>query len=81
VRVATRRGRHNTTRGPLNGARTTVRRWRTGGGALTPSGYGAGADEEGRRRGGGVRCSIGVWVLFYRVGKEAGAAGNGGRRR
>jgi hypothetical protein len=60
--------------GPLTEARTTVRRWHIGGGASTPSGHGAGTIEEGRRRGEGVRCSTGVWVPFYRVRWEAGAA-------
>jgi hypothetical protein len=44
-----RRGRHDATEGPLNGARTTARRWRTSGGASAPSGYSAGSNEEGRR--------------------------------
>jgi hypothetical protein len=78
VRVATGRAQHGTTGGPLTGARTMVSRWRTGGGASAPSGYGASANEGGRR-GEGVRCSTGVWVPFYRVGREARAAGNDGR--
>jgi hypothetical protein len=57
-----------------------ARRWRTDGGASVPSGHGAGAIEEGRRRGEGVRCSTRVWGSFYRVRREAGAAGNRGRR-
>jgi hypothetical protein len=52
-----------------------ARRWRTGGGALAPRGYDVGANDEGRRRDEGVRCSTGVWVPFYRVGREAGRPG------
>jgi hypothetical protein len=40
--------------GPLTGARTAARRWRTGGGASAPSGYDMCSNEEGRRRGGEV---------------------------
>jgi hypothetical protein len=76
-----RRARRGVTGGPLTGAQTTARRWRTGDGALAPSGRGTGTIEEGRRRGEWVTCSTGVWVPFYRVGREAGAAGNSGRRR
>jgi hypothetical protein len=72
--------RRGVTGGPLIGARTAVRWWHIGGGALTPSGYGAGANEEGKRQGEGMRCSTGVCVPFYSVRREAGAAGNGGRR-
>jgi hypothetical protein len=58
----------------------TARRQRTDGGASVPSGHDVGAIEV-RRRGEGVRCSTGVWGSYYRVGREAGAAGNRGRRR
>jgi hypothetical protein len=34
---------------PLTRAWMAVRRWRTSGGTSAPSGYGAGANEEGRR--------------------------------
>jgi hypothetical protein len=71
----------STTGGPLTGARTMARRWHTGDGALTLSGYGAGVIEDERRRGEGVRCSTRVSVPFYRLGREAGAVGNGGRWR
>jgi hypothetical protein len=79
ARVATGRARCGMTRGPLTRARTMVRRWRTGSGASATSGHGVSMIEEGRRRGEGVRCSTGVWVPFYRVGREAGAAENSGR--
>jgi hypothetical protein len=59
----------------------TARRRRTGDEASAPSGHGTGTVEEGRKRGEGVRGSTGVRVPFYRVGREAGAAGNGGRWR
>jgi hypothetical protein len=52
---------------------------RTGDEALATSSHGAGTIEEGRRGGEGVTCSIRVRVPFYRVGREAGAARNGGR--
>jgi hypothetical protein len=81
ARVATRRGLCDVIRGLLIGAQTTVRRWRSGGGASAPSGYGACMNEEGRRRGEGVRCSTGVWVPFYWVGTKQGwpgMAGGGG---
>jgi hypothetical protein len=81
ARVPMGRVRHGVTGGPLTGARTTVSKWRTGGGASAPSGHGAGTIEEGRRQGEGVRCSTGVWEPFYRVGSQAGAGGSSGRRR
>jgi hypothetical protein len=81
VRVAMGRARRCATGGPLTEARTTARRWCTGGGASAPNGHGAVTIEEGRRRGEGVSCSTGVWVPFYRVGREAGAVGNSRRQR
>jgi hypothetical protein len=81
VRVEMGRARHGATGELLTGARMMARRRRTDGGALVPSGHGAGAIEEGRRRGEGVRCPTGVWGSFYRVRREAGVAGNCGRRR
>jgi hypothetical protein len=80
ARVATGRARRSATGGPLTGARATTRRRRTSDDASAPSGHGAGMIEEGWRRGEGVRCSTGVRVPFYRVGRGAGAAGNGERR-
>jgi hypothetical protein len=74
------RARRGVTGGSLTEARMMVRRWCTGDGASAPSDHGAGTIEEGRSRGEGVRCSTGVWVPFYRVGREAGAAGNSGWR-
>jgi hypothetical protein len=68
------------TRGPLTRARAMARRRHTGDEASAPSSHGAGTIEEGRRRGEGVRCSTGVRVPFYRVGREAGVARNGGQR-
>jgi hypothetical protein len=54
-------------------------RWRrTGDEASAPSGHGAGTIEEGRRRGEGMRCSTGVRVPFYRVGRGAGRPGMAG---
>jgi hypothetical protein len=56
-----RRGRHSATGGPLTGARTAVRRRRTGSGASARNGDGAGAVEGWRRRvGGGVLHRVGV---------------------
>jgi hypothetical protein len=81
VRVETGRARRGATGGPLTRAWMTVRRRRTDGGASVPNGYDAGVIEEGRRKGEGVRCSTEVWGSFYRPGREAGAAGNRGRRR
>jgi hypothetical protein len=60
TRVTTGRVRRGTIGGPLTGAQMISWRWRTGGGASAPSGYSAGAIEEGRRRGEGVRCSTRV---------------------
>jgi hypothetical protein len=84
ARVATGRARRGVTGGPLNGARASATRRRTGDEALAPSDHGAGTIEEGRRRGEVVRCSTGVRVPFYRVGKGAGRpgmAGGGGNWR
>jgi hypothetical protein len=81
ARVATGMARRGATRGPLTGAWATARRRRTGDEVLAPGDHGAGTIEEGRRRGEGVRCSTGVRVPFYRVRREAGVAGNGGRQR
>jgi hypothetical protein len=81
ARVEIGRARRGAIGGLLTGARMTARRRHTDGGALVSTGQGAGAIEEGRRRGEGVRCSTGVWGSFYRVGREAGAAGNRERRR
>jgi hypothetical protein len=81
VRVETVQARRGATGGPLTRARMTVRRRRTDGGASVPNGYGAGAIEEGRRKGEGVRCSTEVWGYFYRAGREVGAARNRGRQR
>jgi hypothetical protein len=78
--METGRARRSATGGPLTRARMTVRRRHTDGGDSVPNGYGAGAIEEGRRKGEGVRCSTEVWGSFYRAGREAGAAGNRGRR-
>jgi hypothetical protein len=80
TRVVTGRVRRGASGGPLTEARATARRRRTGDEALAPSGHGAGTIEEGRRQGEGVRCSTGVRVPFYGVGREVGAARNGGRR-
>jgi hypothetical protein len=79
ARVPTGRARRGVTGGPLTESRVMARRRRTGDEALAPSGHDAGTIEEGRRRGEGVRCSTEVRVPFYRVGREAGAVGNGGR--
>jgi hypothetical protein len=81
ARVETGRARRGATGGLLTGARMMARRRRTDGGTLVPSGQDVGAIEESRRRGEGLRCSTGVWGSFYRVGREAGAAGNRGWRR
>jgi hypothetical protein len=81
TRVETGRARRGATGGLLIGARLTARRRRTDSGASVPSGHGAGAIEEGRRRGEGVRCFTGVWGSFYRVMAEVGAAGNRGQRQ
>jgi hypothetical protein len=81
ARVETGQARHGATEGPLTRARMTVKRRRTDGGASVPNGYSASAIEEGRRKCEGVRCSTEVWGSFYRAGREAGAAGNRGRRR
>jgi hypothetical protein len=79
--VETGRARRDGTGGPLTRAQMTVRRRRTDGGASVLNGYGAGAIEEGRRKGEGVRCSTEVWGSFYRAMREAGAAENHRRRR
>jgi hypothetical protein len=81
TRVETGQARCGATEGLLTGAQLTARRRRTNSGASVPSGHGAGAIEEGRRRGEGVRCFTGVWGSFYRVRTEAGAAGNRGQRQ
>jgi hypothetical protein len=80
TRVVMGGARRGVTGGPLTGARATARRQHTGDEASAPSGHGAGTIEEGRRQGEVVRCSTGVRVPFYRVGRGGGAAGNGGRR-
>jgi hypothetical protein len=56
----------------------TARRRRTDGGALVPSGHGAGAIEEGRSRVEGVRCSTGVWGPFIGSGGRRGRPGTAG---
>jgi hypothetical protein len=60
-----RRGPCGTTGEPLTGAQTVARTWRTGGGALAPSSYGVGSNEEGRRRGEGgevLHWSVGAFL-------------------
>jgi hypothetical protein len=57
---------------PLTGAWMAARRWRTGDETSAPSSYGASVNKEGMRQGEGVRCSTGVWVPFYRVGRGQG---------
>jgi hypothetical protein len=78
ARVAMGRARCGATGGPLTGAQVTTRRRRTGDKASFPSSHGAGTIEEGRRRGEVVRCSTGVRVPFYRVGRGAGRPGMAG---
>jgi hypothetical protein len=78
ARVVTGRARLGATGGPLTGARATARRRRTGDEASAPSAHGVGTVDEGRRRGEGVRCSTGVRVPFYRVGRGAGRPGMAG---
>jgi hypothetical protein len=73
--VATGRARRGVTGGLLTGAQATARRRHTTDEASAPSGHGAGTIEEGRRRGEVVRCSTGVRVPFYMVGRGAGRPG------
>jgi hypothetical protein len=84
ARVETGRARRGVTGGILTGARMMARRQHTDGGASVPSGHDAGAIEEGRRRGEGMRCSTRVWGSFIgsrgRRGRP-GTAGGGGNWR
>jgi hypothetical protein len=78
ARVATGRKRRDATGGLLTGARATARRRRTDDEASALGSHVAGMIEEGRRRGEVVRCSTGVRVPFYRVGRGAGRPGMAG---